>query len=152
MAMYENEGFCPNNTFTHYALEKGENVSKLWTRVQEILGDRPGYMVYTNSNVCYYDTCYVVDALMGATSTMGIEIATTLKLFIPKCKYAECGKKIVVMDCINPYQIPGLYMNGDEFCCAEDSLELFQDDRYVCGVINGADVVYMYFFKKAEKK
>ncbi len=152
MAMYEHDGFCPNNSFLHFEMERPDDVSKFWKRTREILGDRPGYMVYTEAGCSYKDWCYVVDCLVGATSTMGIEVACLLQHMIPKCKYAEFGKKILITDVINPYQIPGIQRgydnNREKFLSTTDSMHIFEDDRYVCGVMDAGDAVRMYFYKK----
>jgi hypothetical protein len=68
---------------------------------------------------------------------------------IPHCKYAETGRKILVTDVINPFQIPYLGINStDNFFSRDDKMHLFEDDRYVCGVIDEGEDVHMYFFKK----
>ena len=152
MAMYENEGFCPNNSFLHYAMEHNEEIPEFWKRTREILGDRPGYMVYTKAGCSYNDWCYVVDCLIGATNTMGVEIACLLQTMIPKCKYAEVGRKILITDVINPFQIPHIgrgYVNSQEkFMATSDDMHIFEDERYVCGMIDEGEAVHMYFFKK----
>ena len=145
MAMYEDLGFCPNNSFLHYA--QGNHVPKIWKRTRDLLGDRIGYMVYTES--CTYNGgCYVVDCLVGAETTIGVEIACLLKTMIPKCKYAKVGRKILITDVINPYQIPYIGRGYKKFMSSNDSMHIFEDERYVCGVIDEGENVHMYFFKK----
>ncbi len=152
MAMYEHEGFCPNNSFRHYAMEHKDEIPEFWKRTREILGDRLGYMVYTEAGCSYNGWSYVVDALIGATNTMGVEIACLLQTMIPKCRYAEVGRKILVTDVINPFQIPHIgrgYVNSQEkFMATSDDMHIFEDKRYVCGVIDEGEAVHMYFFKK----
>lgn len=151
MAMYEDLGFCPNNSFLNYALE-GNPVPEIWKRTRELLGDRTGYMVYTEAGCTYNGWCYVVDCLVGAETTIGVEIACLLKTMIPQCEYAKTGRKILVTDVINPYQIPyierGYINNMEKFMSSNDSMYLFEDERYVCGVIDEGENVHMYFFKK----
>ena len=152
MAMFESEGFCPNNSFTLYALEhKGE--IPFWKRTREILGDRQGYMVYSGAGCSHNDWCYVVDCLVGATNTMGVEIACLLRSMIPTCRYAEVGRKILITDVINPLQIPhigrGYDSNGRKtFVSTNPNVHVFQDERYICGIIDEGTAVHMYFFKK----
>lgn len=152
MAMYEDEGFCPNNRFLHYVMEHSDEIPEFWKRTREILGDRPGYMVYTGAGRSYNEGCYVVDCLMGATYTMGVEIACLLQSMIPKCRYGEVGRKILVTDVINPFQIPyigGFFVNSQEkFMAISDDMHIFEDERYLCGVIDEGEAVHMYFFKK----
>ena len=143
MAMFEREGFCPNNSFYHY----GKEVSDTWEKTREILGDRTGYMVYTEAG-CAYQGSYVVDCLMGAKSNIGIEIANTLKVLNPKCQYAQYGKKILITDVINPYQIPYITCGCGEFRTNDEKLHLFEDERYLCGIIGEGECIRMYFYKK----
>ena len=146
MAMFENEGFCPNNSFYHYGMEGKHKISDAWEKNCDILGDRLGYMVYTEAG-CAYKGCYVVDCLMGE-SDIALEIAITLKTLIPECKYAEIGRKILITDVINPYQIPGISGGYDKFETVDKKMQLFEDARYLCGVADEGEHVRMYFYKK----
>ena len=135
MAMYEHDGFCPNNSFWDFEAREKDKVSKLWVRAREIFGDRLGYMVYTPYGYNTKGETYVVDALVGCNSTMNIEIATCLSMLIPNCTYSKEGKKILITDLINDGQIP-------------DVAFIFEDDRYICGILEEDDKVHMYFYKK----
>ena len=152
MAMFESLGFCPNNDFLHYALEKGDTVPANWKITQKLLGDRKAYMVNTKAGCAYYGHSYVVDALVGATDTLGIEVACKLQALVPVCKYAEAGRMIVITDVINPFQIPGVVGcngSGDESrFVSGDDLTLIEDERYLVGITEEGDAVHMYFFKK----
>lgn len=146
MAMYEDKGFCPNNSFLECAIGYGKELPEIWTRTSELLGDLTGYMVYTEAGVSYYGWPYVCDALIGATSTMGVEIACQLK-------HAQTGRMILVTDVLNPFAIPhigsGYDSNGREtFVSTNPDMHVFQDDRYICGIIDEGSTVHMYFFKK----
>lgn len=156
MAMYESHGFCPNNSFLHYALEKGDATPANWRITQKLLGDRTGYMVYTKAGNAYYGYSYVVDALIGATDTLGIEVACKLQALIPVCKYAETGRMILITDVINPFLIPGVVgcnSSGDESrFVAGDNLTLIEDERYLVGITEEGDAVHMYFFKKVSEQ
>ena len=147
MAMYEKEGYCPNNEFVHYPMENGP-VPVLWDRTREILGDRTGYMVYTEAGNSYYGSSYVVDCLVGSTTTLGVEVACKLRDLIQKCVYAETGRKILVTDVINPFQMPGLSGNIDTGFIGSDKLFVLEDNRYVVGITDEEDAVHMYLFKK----
>lgn len=155
MAMYENIGFCPNNSFLHYAMEKGDAIPANWKITQKLLGDRKGYMVYTKAGCAYYGYCYVVDALIGATDTLGIEVACKLQALVPVCKYAETGRMILITDVINPFQIPGVVNStsgGTSNFMASDDMTLFEDERYLVGITEDGDAVHMYFFKKEQEQ
>ncbi len=151
MAMYEDLGFCPNNQFLSYQVHE-DPVPEIWDRTKEILGDRKGYMVYTEAGDNYNGWCHVVDCLVGAKSTIGVEIASLLRTMIPHCEYAKTGRKILVTDVINPHQIPCIYReyigNTEKFMSCDDSMHIFEDERYVCGVTDEGESIHMYFFKK----
>lgn len=139
MAMYENEGYCPNNSFMHYCIEN--EVPTIWERTEEILGDRPGYMVYTKNGVCHEGYSYVVDCLVGSTSRLGFDVACKLKELIPNCKYAEIGRKILVTDVSNSFGNHGL----DNY---SKKMDILEDDRYTVGIIDEDEAVHLYFLKK----
>ena len=131
MAMFENEGFCPSNSFGFYIRER-EDKNALSDRVLDILGDRRGYMVYDKDS-CSKEA-YVVDMFLGGNTTLGLEVAVILREYDPKCVYAEHGKKILIYDLINPHQMP---------------LEVskYEDDRYLVGLLDGNDI-QMYIYRK----
>ena len=150
MAMYEREGYCPNNAFLHYGMNG--KAGEMWEKTESILGDRTGYMVYSEAG-CNYHECYVVDALEGAEGTLGIEVATALKKLIPVCEYAKIGKKILCTDLINPYQIPAKIGEADGkwvLCMSEDPTKtlLFQDERYLIAIQDEGEAVHLYIFRK----
>ena len=54
MAMYEDLGFCPNNSFTHYAMSRSSiyaDEDSGLRIIYDVLGDRKGYMVYANDAI-----------------------------------------------------------------------------------------------------
>lgn len=153
MAMYEDKGYCPNNSFFQYELE-GNEVSPLWKRTKEILGDRTGYMVYSKGGANCNGCCYIVDALEGAKGTLGIEIACALKFLIPTCKYAEFGRAIICTDLINPCLIPAeiCRVNSDKWTlCSSEKPEktiLIEDERYLVAIQDNKEEVHIYLYKK----
>lgn len=152
MAMYEDKGYCPNNAFLHYGMNGSNEVSALWEKTKSILGDRTGYMVYSEAG-CNYQESYIVDALEGAKGTLGVEVATALKQLIPVCKYAEEGRMIICTDLINPYQIPakiGEYDGKWSLCIDDDPVKtlLFEDERYLVAIQDEGEAVHIYLFKK----
>ena len=149
MAMCENldyDYFCPSESFEQYEKEHNE-IPEFWKFTRCLLGDRPKYMAYIESDSYYNGWPYVVDCLIGATNTMGIEIACMLKQMNPKV-----GRKILVTDVINPFKIPQIcrcWLGDQEvFTAISDDMYLFEDNRYMCGMIDEGEVVHMYFFKK----
>lgn len=149
MAMFENLGFCPSNSFTRYEMEMGDKVPMFWKRTQQLLGDRILYMVYTPAGNHYNGWCHVVECLVGATATLGIEVATKLETLIPECEYAETGRKILVTDVIHPFQIPGIGQKADGHFFGADDTFIREDERYVAVVKEEGEDVHLYFFKKA---
>lgn len=148
MARYENEGFCPYNSFYNYLREKNGDVSTICKRTYEILGGRIADMVYTKNGGAYGEERYVVDCLAGSTSTLGLEVACKLESMIPNEKN---GRKILITDINNPFQIPGLeygYKDNKEAFIAPENLFFREDERYIVGITDEADEVHMYFFKK----
>lgn len=147
MAMFESKGFCPRNSFNR--LLQDAEVSPLWDRTREVLGDRIEYLVYTEHGYTTNQVCEVVDCLMYGSSTIGLEIATYLTALIPQCEYSKSGKMILVTDVINPGQIPHLLWNLNGFSSEDEKLlRVFEDDRYVCGIATEGDAVHLYFYKK----
>lgn len=149
MAMYDEQGFCPSNSFMHYLLE-GNEVPDIWNRTHELLGERIGYMVYTENGRSFKEWPYVVDCLMGAESTIGVEIACLLKMWIPQCEYGKSGRKIWVTDLINPLQIPYVTRNAanKKFESTNERMFVFEDERYLCGMTEECEDVHIYFYKK----
>lgn len=140
MAMYENRGFCPSNSFT--LEEMRGNTSYFWNRTRELLGDRIGYMVYDDVPKGNGHG-YFVDALTHATGTLGIEVAAALKTMIPECHYAnaEVGLPIVLKDVDG---LPSARNVGDV---------AFEDNRYMV-VLNECEnselevEIHVYTYKK----
>jgi len=149
MAMYEDRGYCPYNELIKYDIN--EKVSEKWKITKNLLGDRLGYMVYPNAGYSYKGA-YVVDALKLTDSILGIQVASTIQSFIPRCEYAKIGLPIICTDVLNPYQIPVNIKENDKgewfLDCKEDTTILYQDERYLVVVDKKEQEVYMYFYKK----
>ncbi len=150
MAMYENLGFCPSNSFTTY-FQTGER-APLFDKAQKalnLLGDRKGYMVYEGCSP-NYNLPYIVDAICGATGTLGLQICAALEYLIPDCKYAVNGRKIRCHDVISPFDIPEVSQETNEryLRFPSSSTVLMEDERYLAGVINNSDSVDIYLYQK----
>lgn len=147
--MFENDGYCPSSAFLHYG--ETYKVSPLWGKTEEILGDRIDYMVYTKGGYSYKGG-FIVDALKGGDETLGIEVATALKIFIPSCEYGDTGKKILCTDVINPAIIPAAIVEKDgKWICLDGAVIttfVFEDSRYLIAIQNLEEEVRVYIFKK----
>lgn len=151
MAMYEDKGFCPNNEFTLFAMEEAGRLSPNWEKAMEILGPRTGYMVYAHNGRTFEDWSYIVDAIEGATGTLGIEIAETLKEMIPNCVYAKEGRPIICADFFSFSKIP----EGIKSASADDlkidspfKTVMHEDERYVVIIEDREMTVHIYLAKK----
>jgi hypothetical protein len=144
MAMFEDRGYCPANAFVR------ENaVSQLWDTTRTILGDRISYMVYDHGQNCFKGA-YIVDALKGATGTLGVEVATLLSCLIPECRYSEVGKPIVCHDLLNPFQIPSYMLTGYEVTAKANSKDtrMIEDERYLVAIRSTEEEVHVYLYQK----
>lgn len=157
MAMYVNRGYCPNDAFWQYEAHS-ENISPHWEKTEQLLGDRIGYMVYSENGYKHKGECYIVDALMGATGTLGIQIAAVLKQLIPTCIYSKQGCPIVCTDVINPNQIlaKGNAESGKwryliterKTCSGQEAQGLYEDERYFVLIQEHEGEVHIYLCKK----
>ena len=149
MAKYENEGYCPNNCFTQYDKEGSETAERSLT----ILGSRTAYMVY-DEGVCAYDTIpYVVDAILGAAGTLGIEFATAIRVLIPVCNYPNDEFKLSCFDILNPTAIPNVFFNQNEdhweVSDNQENTFLFEDSRFLAVIVKvDEQKLQLYFWKK----
>ena len=154
MAKYENLGYCPNNSFFQFKdnsiIDEAENVNA--ERALTILGPRTAFMVYDKGDCTYNGYPYVVDAICGATGTMGIEIATAIKVLDPICEYPDKGLKLSCYDMINPCKIPGISRDSDnDSWKVVDGMEntfVFEDERFLAVVVKTDEELELYFWKK----
>lgn len=146
MAMYENLGYCPNNEFWNYLMDKG--LSELSEKALDILGDRIGYMVYLDPNYSFDSYSYILYAL--AESSLCLDIAKTLVSLIPECTYAKTGRLISCHDLndVKNFPVPIVETNGIHII--EEHPEktfFFEDERFVI-LIQDEDYVQIYLYKK----
>lgn len=157
MAMYKGKGYCPYNAFWQRVAIR-EELSPHWEKTMELLGERVGYMVYTRDGNAPSGECYIVDALLGARGTLGIQIASALKQLIPTCIYAERGCPIVCTDILNPNQLlsKAREENGRwtcigtdrRTCSGQEAASLYEDERYYVIVQEGDGEVRIFLYKK----
>ena len=161
MAKNENKdyGYCPYHEFLR-RIERRQDISPCWEKTMGILGDRVLYMLYTkggNVQMGEYD-CYIVDALLGGTGILGIQIAAVLSHLIPTCIYSEKGCLIVCTDIINPIQLlsKAREENGrwtcigtdKKTCSGQEAVSLHEDERYSIFVQEGDNEVRMFIYRK----
>ncbi len=148
MAMYENQGYCPNNSFGSTEIPAGDG----WEEVKEVLGARTEYMVYPNASNNYAG-CYIVP-MFKEGDEVARQVAYKLQAFIPECIYAEKGKKIACYDVINPYQIPmaiGVNGNGKWVLCQGVSKAyafVAENDNYLIAMKDEPEQVQIFIYKK----
>jgi hypothetical protein len=142
--MFEERGYCPANAFG-----MGNAVSPYWDTTRNILGNRILYMVYDHGQNCFKGA-YIVDALKGATGTLGVEVATLLSYLIPECRYSEVGKPIVCHDLVNPFQIPSYMLTGYEITAKANSkdISMIEDERYLVAIRSTKEEVHVYLYQK----
>lgn len=158
MAMYEDRGYCPSDAFWRQMATRVETLSPHCEKIMELLGDRIGYMVYSNDGNVPWGECYIVDALLGGDGILGIQIAAALKQLIPTCIYATKGCPIVCTDILNPNQLlsKAREENGRwtcigtdrKTCSGQEAASLYEDERYYVVVQEGEEEVRIYLYKK----
>ncbi len=134
MAMFENEGYCPNNSI-HNFLTSEANM-----KMKKVLGDRSGYMVYDPlAQDCSRYTSSIIDVL--GDEDLGIAIAYCLKYLIPECKYSEIGKKILIRDVFRGVM--------DQLIREKLPKEFFeQNDEFDVYIREEGDIVVIYIARK----
>lgn len=157
MAMNKDKGYCPNDAFGQRVKQK-KNLSPYWEETMELLGDRKSYMVYPKDGNTLFGEGYIVDALLGATGTLGIQIASALKQLIPTCISAKKGCPIVCTDIINPNQLLSKARQekgrwtciGTErkACSGQEAASFYEDERYCVIVQEGEGEVRIYLYRK----
>lgn len=157
MAMNENKSYCPCDMFDLRATQY-DYVSPHWKETQQLLGDRIKYMSYERSGKPCGEEYYIVDALVAAKGTLGIQVAAALKQLIPTCVYAETGCPIVCTDIINPDQIlsKGKMVSGRwtyignerKTCSGQVAMSLYEDERYMIVIQEGEGEVQIFLYRK----
>lgn len=104
MAMYEREGFCPNNSF-FWALSEMSDAKKA-AEISRRFGDRMAYVVYAPGEVSDGYYCSIIEAIK-CDQDFALRLADLLAELIPACKYAEYGRKIVLHDVVSSTQAAG---------------------------------------------
>lgn len=147
-AIYEDEGFCPGGRLD-FKMQFYNDLSLKSRTALEILGDRKDYVVYKGVEFAFGE-CYFVQVMANdRDSTLGIEIATILKVVFPYCRYPEATMKFVCHDVVNPFQIPDfeIEVNTEEWKVKNGIF--LEDGQFLCAIKKtGEKQMDLYFFKK----
>ncbi len=122
MAMFEDEGLCPSNSFFHMLLAMEDQEKAV--EIQKRFGDRMGYAVYAKNEVAYVGERNSLILAIQNDPDFGLRLADLLAILVPVCKYSEQGRKIVVHDVVSPYQAAGedLFESDDGFSFYENGV------------------------------
>lgn len=147
-AIYEDEGYCPNEKLD-FKIQYNPNLSEKSKMATEILGERKEYVVYIGAEFSYGE-CYFVQVMANdRDSTLGIEVATILKVVFPYCRYPEATMKLVCHDVINPYQIPDLELEVNTEEWKVENGIFIEDEQFLCVIKKtGEKQMDLYFYKK----
>ncbi|MCI8519054.1 MAG: hypothetical protein HFJ51_02900 [Clostridia bacterium] len=101
MAKCESKDFGLYERFHACEVAYAMDVSMYWPQIRKLLSDRIMYMVYEgNIEKGKMNDGYVMDVFLGGgKSTLGIEVAASLKTMLPFCNYPSNGKQITITDC-----------------------------------------------------
>lgn len=157
------------NNFIKYEINYGMNLSSSWEEVQTLLGSRVMWMRYKTlpQKVGKFEG-YIFDALACAKGTLGIQVASALKVMIPICKSSQLGRQIIIFDYENFEKIPcfisnetgswevkhnenlegKLFVRGKNVEYANYKIAVFEDERYMIYLIDNNCDVQMHIYKK----
>lgn len=127
MARYDHLGYSPEDAFIRRRMQELP-APALALRTLKILGARTASMIYDSGMVAPYDGGYIVRALLEATDTFGIEVATCIAVLDPD---PDLDRILLVRDYVNPFKMP---TEGFKF----------QDDRYTIVIVKrgyGLDIM-----------
>ena len=130
MFNFDKDGYCPIESFIQRETLYPESVSKIWTKVKEILGDRISFMVYSPNG---FSVKPLVNEMFMQTENLGLQVAISLSEMIPSCSYPDVGKKILITDVINKCLIPA-------------RAKRFEEELYTLGIDEKADSVGVYIY------
>lgn len=164
MAIYDNEGYCPN--FESYAIKLEDQ--KRTKELLDLIGQRKSFIVYDKGMLRYGGWSSIVKLLLNDSNSK--KIAFTLGIMIPEAYIGSTvdeksiGKKILVKDVLNPEYIPGVhFLNGKtwSFMNREGGLNinrpifsekdgqrvLFCSDKFVAVLENEEEQVTVWIFE-----
>ena len=153
------EGYCPEGAFSCY-LRTEDNVPENAEKAVQLLGQRIRYLVYDLYQKAKFnhdsDYCYAVDAICGANGTLGIEIATALRVLVPVFDSLN-DQKIYCFDVQDLSEIPALVQNADNFSWSiKPQLSykawLFKDNRFIAVIENQNNSLKLYLYKRDSLK
>ena len=113
------------------------DVSMYWPQTSKLLSDRIMYMVYEgNIEEGKMHDGYVMDVFLGCgNSTLGIEVAASLKTMIPYCNYPSNGKTIAITDYPNLKKVPEYVKWDGGWMINPDAKQLQQKHVFMSGKV-----------------
>lgn len=146
--VYENEGYCPGRRLD-FKMEYSQDVSEKSKLAIQILGDRKAYVMYSGFERAYEESYFVEVMTNNGESTLGIELATLIKVIFPNCKFPESKIKIVCHDTINPWGIPDLEMDYEHKKWKMKYGIMLEDESFLFVMKrSGEKQLDLYFYKK----
>lgn len=153
--------------FIKYELNYGLNLSPRWEEVQKLLGNRVIWMQYETlpQNVGNFEG-YIFDALACTKGTLGIQVASALRVMIPICRSSHLGRPILIFDHTTLSEVPSfiskeigqwevksdgntlepkLFVRGHTI---SPEIGVFEDERYMIYLIDDGCKVEMHIYKK----
>ena len=147
--MFRNLGNILPEIFQEYQQKNSTRIPAIWKETYKILGNRIKFMIYENYEYCYNGWPNVVECLIGAKSTIGVEIAEKLSLLISN--YNTNDEKIYIKDVVNPLAIPNIRFEstntGNKLICPTD-MYIFEDERFLAVMRKKGKKILLYFYKK----
>lgn len=140
----ETKEYYPGDEILKVLLEENEEGTMFQKRTISLLGKRRKLMYYP-VHAHAFSGAFIIDAMMAAESTLGVEIASALN-----CLIAEgTSKKICCLDLVNPFQIPGeIYYEEGWKVKDPEKVALFEDEDYLVGIEDSEQEVKIFLYRK----
>lgn len=171
MAIFESGGYGLRTMFVTSEIAYGLNISEHWYRIKKLLGDRVDCMIYQGKKEKgRLLNGYITDVFAGSkNSTLGIEVASSLRTMFPISIYGKVGKPIIVTDHPDTSQVPDFIFydeadsewkvknNPNELnifikCkivkVKADNIAVFEDERYLVVLVDDDETIQMKIYKK----
>ena len=133
---------------SYYQKRRGNTPN--WNQTSSLLGKNLELMEYTENGYSFYGMNYAIECLMFSNSMLGTNIAIDLQMLNPG-EPEDAMRTIWLTDVINPLQIPNVEVKYGEFVTFEPTskdTKLYEDDRFLVGIVNAKDAIHLYFLKK----
>lgn len=153
--------------FIKYEMNYPMNLSPRWNEAQKLLGSRVMWMQYENTpqNEGNFEG-YIFDALACAKGTLGIQVASALRVMLPICNSNQLGRPIYIFDHTTLTEVPNFVSNETgkwEVKSENGSLNpkmfirghtiapevgVFEDEKYMICLIDDGSDVKLHIYKK----